>query len=44
MNHSGPDFNRQATLWNFEYVFGWVTKTDQVVEALEAETRVPQPA
>ena len=20
MNHSGPDFNRQATLWNFEHV------------------------
>ena len=37
MNHSGPDFNRQATLWNFEHVFGWVTKADHVIEALEAE-------
>jgi ureidoacrylate peracid hydrolase len=37
MNHSGPDFNREATLWNFEHVFGWLTDTDQVVEALEAE-------
>ena len=44
MNNSGPDFNRQATLWNFEYAFGWLINTDQVVEALEAETRVPQPA
>jgi ureidoacrylate peracid hydrolase len=44
MNHSGPDFNRQATLWNFEHVFGWLTDTDQVVAALEAETRVAQPA
>lgn len=31
MNHSGPDFNRQATLWNFEHVFGWVTGSDQVI-------------
>lgn len=38
MNHSGPDFNRQATLWNFEHVFGWVTQTDHVVAALEAAT------
>jgi len=39
MNHSGPDFNRQATLWNFEHVFGWVTKADDVVAALEVEAR-----
>jgi ureidoacrylate peracid hydrolase len=38
MNHSGPDFNRQATLWNFEHVFGWVTDTDGVVAALRRET------
>ena len=44
MNHSGPDFNRQATLWNFEHAFGWVTKADHVIEALEAEARVAQPA
>ncbi|MBI2150092.1 MAG: isochorismatase family protein [Acidobacteria bacterium] len=35
MNHSGPDFNRQATLWNFEHVFGWVTGSDQVIQALK---------
>ena len=40
MNHSGPDFNRQATLWNFEHVFGWVTGADQVIAALDAEARV----
>jgi ureidoacrylate peracid hydrolase len=44
MNHSGPDFNRQATLWNFEHVFGWVTKADQVIAALEAESRVARVA
>lgn len=37
MNHSGPDFNRQATLWNFEHVFGWVTRADSVIAALDAE-------
>lgn len=37
MNHSGPDFNRQATLWNFENALGWVTTTDRVVSALQTE-------
>lgn len=35
MNHSGPDFNRQAMLWNFEHVFGWVTSSTDVLAALE---------
>jgi len=34
MNHSGPDFNRQATLWNFEHVFGWVTDAARTIQAL----------
>lgn len=34
VNHSGPDFNRQATLWSFEHAFGWVTRTDEVVNTL----------
>jgi ureidoacrylate peracid hydrolase len=38
MNHSGPDFNRQSTLWNFEHVFGWVSNSDQVIEAMERDT------
>ncbi|MEO5759394.1 MAG: isochorismatase family cysteine hydrolase [Mesorhizobium sp.] len=37
MNHSGPDFNRQSTLWNFEHALGWVTSSDLVIEALKAE-------
>jgi ureidoacrylate peracid hydrolase len=41
MSHSGPDFNRQATLWNFEHVFGWVTTATQISEALQiAASRV----
>jgi ureidoacrylate peracid hydrolase len=35
MNHSGPDFNRQATLCNFEIVFGWVTRSGDVIEAMD---------
>ena len=38
MNHSGPDFNRQATLWNFEHVFGWVTNADNLIKALAADS------
>lgn len=38
MNHSGPDFNRQATLWNFEHVFGWVTNADNLAEALATKS------
>jgi ureidoacrylate peracid hydrolase len=34
MNHSGPDFTRQATLWNFETAFGWVTDSGSVIDAL----------
>ncbi|MBI3434765.1 MAG: isochorismatase family protein [Proteobacteria bacterium] len=34
MNHAGPDFNRQSTLWNFEHVFGWVTNSDAVLSLL----------
>jgi ureidoacrylate peracid hydrolase len=44
MGHSGPDFNRQATLWNFEHVFGWVTSADQVIAALAAARLEAQPA
>jgi len=34
MNQSGPDFNRQATLWNFEHALGWVTDSAEVLRAL----------
>ena len=44
MNHSGPDFNRQATLWNFEHALGWVTSADHVIAALGAKACVTQPA
>lgn len=36
MNHAGPDFTRQATLWNFENVLGWVSDSASVLDALSA--------
>lgn len=36
MNHAGPEFTRQATLWNFENVLGWVTDSASVLEVLSA--------
>lgn len=44
MNHSGPDFNRQSTLWNFEHVFGWVTNSAAVIESLHTVARERVPA
>ena len=41
MNHSGPDFNRQATLWNFEHVFGWATNAARTIEALQTAINLP---
>lgn len=40
MSHSGPDFNQQATLWNFEHVFGWVTTGAHVIQALQIQGSV----
>ena len=39
VNHAGPDFNRQASLWAFENVFGWVTTTEDVAAALSGPAR-----
>ena len=35
MDHTGPDFVRQATLYNFESKMGWVTQTAEVLRVLE---------
>ena len=35
INHTGPDFNRESTLWNFENVFGWVTEAESLIDAME---------
>ena len=44
MNNSGPDHNRQATLWNFEHTLGWVTRSDQVIAAMQAHVSQAAPA
>jgi ureidoacrylate peracid hydrolase len=33
-NNSGPEHNRLATEWNVEHAFGWVTTTQDVLEAV----------
>lgn len=43
LNHSGPDFNRDATLWNFEYLFGWVSDTEKLLSALGTRESEPKP-
>jgi ureidoacrylate peracid hydrolase len=44
MNNSGPDFNRHATLWNFEHTLGWVTRSEHVIAAMQADAPEPAPA
>jgi len=37
MSNSGPDFNRQATLWNFEHALGWVANSRNVLAMLQIQ-------
>ena len=34
VNHTGPSFTQQATLWNIEALFGWVITTDDFLKAV----------
>lgn len=36
MNHAGPEFNRQSTLWNFEHVLGWVANSVDVIAWMQS--------
>lgn len=36
INHTGPDFCRDATLWNCENIFGWVSDAANVTAAFSA--------
>jgi len=40
VNHTGPDYCGEATLWNFENIFGWVTESKNVLAALQKESGV----
>lgn len=33
--HIGPDFTREATLWNVTSVFGWVITSDELINSLK---------
>jgi ureidoacrylate peracid hydrolase len=35
MDHTGPDFVRQATLYNFESKLGWITRTKDLLRVLK---------
>ncbi len=36
-NNAGPPFTQQATLWNIEALFGWVTTTADIVKAMSVK-------
>jgi ureidoacrylate peracid hydrolase len=36
-NNAGPSFTQQATEWNVEQAFGWVTTTEDVLKTLAME-------
>jgi ureidoacrylate peracid hydrolase len=38
-NNVGPSFTQQATLWNVEALFGWVTTSRDIVRAMAGRTR-----
>lgn len=35
VNHTGPNFCAEASRWNFENIFGWVTNSKNVLSTLE---------
>lgn len=36
-NNAGPPMTQEATLWNIEALFGWVTTTADIVKAMETK-------
>ncbi len=36
-NNAGPPFTQQATLWNVEALFGWVTTSEDFVKAISSK-------
>jgi ureidoacrylate peracid hydrolase len=34
VNNAGPSITQEATLWNVEALFGWVTRTDDILECM----------
>lgn len=37
VNHAGPTITQEATLWNVEALFGWVTTTGELVKGISGE-------
>jgi len=40
INHTGPDFCRDATLWNCENIYGWVTDAASVTAAFKSADNI----
>ncbi len=36
-NNAGPPITQQATLWNVEALFGWVTSTKDIVKVMSGK-------
>jgi ureidoacrylate peracid hydrolase len=37
VNHAGPPITQEATFWNVEALFGWVTTTDDLINAVSGK-------
>lgn len=37
VNNAGPEYTQQATLWNVETLFGWVTDTQSLLDGLSGK-------
>ncbi len=40
VNHTGPECCAEATLWNFENIFGWVTNSKNVLAMLQQASSI----
>jgi ureidoacrylate peracid hydrolase len=40
INHTGPDLCRDATLWNCENIYGWVTDAASVAAAFKSADNI----
>jgi hypothetical protein len=34
VDYTGPSLTQEATLWNVETLFGWVTTTDDLLKSM----------
>ena len=39
VSHTGPDCCREASIWNIQRYFGWITNSDTLMEIFDAEAK-----